>query len=220
MYNGRASYAILKNLPHNGILDVGCGAGSFLDELAEIGFTDLQGVDLFIEKSFMTDHGVNIRQGEIFDIKDENYNVIMLNHSLEHMWEQKRTIEHIAKLLRPGGVCVIAIPIVNYAWEVYKTNWVQLDPPRHFFLHTVKSMNILLRDTGLFISDILYNSSDFQFWGSEGYKNDIPLNHKRGLTESLTRRLQLYNIKLRKKIEALNKDGKGDQAIFFLRRCG
>ncbi|GHV38173.1 putative methyltransferase [Synergistales bacterium] len=212
-----AKYKVLKNLPRNGILDVGCGAGVFLDELAELGFTDLHGVDLFIEKNLTTRGGVDIQKGEIFDIKNESYNVIMLHHSLEHMPEQKGTIEHIAKLLRPDGTCIIAIPIVNYAWEVYKTDWVQLDPPRHFFLHTVKSMNILLRDTGLFISDILYDSSEFQFIGSEGYKKGIPLNHKYDLAESRAR--LLYKKKLRSKVDALNKEGKGDQAIFLLKRC-
>jgi len=46
-------------------------------------------------------------------------------------------MEKAAKV--PGGWCVIRIPTVSsFAWEHYREQWVQLDAPRHFFLHKVR----------------------------------------------------------------------------------
>ena len=36
------------------------------------------------------------------------------------------------------------IPVKSQTiWEKYGVNWSQIDAPRHFFLHTIKSFKIL-----------------------------------------------------------------------------
>ncbi len=47
---------LLRELPSDGILDVGCGGGVLLDELAACGYHDLSGVDLFIDHIITTKH--------------------------------------------------------------------------------------------------------------------------------------------------------------------
>jgi SAM-dependent methyltransferase len=52
-----------------------------------------------------------------------------------------RLQEAAASLLACKGIIVVRIPAVSsYAWERYGVAWMQLDAPRHFFLHSPKSM--------------------------------------------------------------------------------
>lgn len=61
-----------------------------------------------------------------------------------------------------------------WAWENYKTHRVQIDAPRHFFLHTTRSFEVLAEKAGLKIWDIVFDSTEMQFWGSEQYARGIP----------------------------------------------
>jgi hypothetical protein len=122
-------------------------------------------------------------------------------------------------LLSKDGVCVIRIPTVSsLAWEKYKTDWVQLDAPRHFFLHSKRSIEILAERTGFELYKLTYDSTHFQFTGSEKYLKDIPLSapKPKGLKNSIQRKSNNYKFDQQAKV--LNKEGRGDQAAFFLRK--
>jgi SAM-dependent methyltransferase len=66
------------------ILDVGCGAGALLDRLARVGFSNLSGVDPFIAADGETPFGVPLMKRELGEVT-EQFDLIMLNHSLEHV---------------------------------------------------------------------------------------------------------------------------------------
>jgi hypothetical protein len=51
---------------------------------------------------------------------------------------------------------------------------VQLDAPRHLFLHTRKSFGLLAARAGLQIEKWFCDSTSFQFWGSELYQRKLP----------------------------------------------
>ncbi len=53
------------------------------------------------------------------------------------MTDPHEVFQQIFHLLKDGGVCEIAIPVVpNLAFELFRENWYQLDAPRHTFLHS------------------------------------------------------------------------------------
>ena len=89
---------------------------------------------------------------------------------------------------------------------------MQLDPPRHLFLHTVKSISFLAKEAGLEVKDVFYDSGTFQFTGSEKYLKNIPLRDKSG--EKLFSESNLADFQ--KRADKLNKEEKGDQAGFYL----
>ena len=92
------------------------------------------------------------------------------------MAHQQATTEKITRLLSDNGVCLLRIPVKSdYIWQRYGVDWVQLDAPRHFFLHTMRSLRLLAEKSGLRIEDSVFDSTEFQFWGSEQYNKDIPL---------------------------------------------
>lgn len=130
------------------ILDVGCGSGDFLYTLRENGFRNLLGIDPFIEKNIEYKNGLRILKQTISDAKGI-WDLIMFHHSFEHLPNPLEILQSVSKLLNKGGVCLIRIPTVPcYAWEHYRENWVQLDAPRHFFIHSPESIKILAGQAG------------------------------------------------------------------------
>src|SRR6185437_9012453 len=100
---------------------------------------------------------------------------IMFHHSFEHIEDQIGTLAEVKSKLSPNGLCLIRIPVAQWAWRHYGVNWVQLDAPRHFVIHTHESMIMAAEQAGLNIVNVEYDSTAFQFWGSELYRKDIPL---------------------------------------------
>lgn len=201
------------------ILDVGCGTGTLLFALMDQGFSSLTGVDPFISND-ISRGSVHIHKCTLSDL-DGHFDLIMLHHSFEHMPSPSDALQNISRLLRPGGYALIRIPVADsYAWDTYRTNWVQLDAPRHLFLHTRKSMGILASTAGFEITGMDFDSTAFQFLGSEQYARNIPLrdpsSYSSGIEKSIFTQADL--IEYKKKAIELNKREMGDQACFFLRK--
>ena len=202
------------------ILDVGSGNGLRLVGLARNGFTNITGIDPFIEEDIFYDNGIKIFKKNIFELEGK-FDMIMLNHALEHMEEPLTVMNEINRLLNPGGTALIRIPIANsYSWRKYGVNWVALDPPRHLFLHTPKSIKILADKSGFELTSIMYDSTAYQFWGSEQYLKDIPMRDERSYYENSQNsiftkdQIEQYEIKAKE----LNAKGEGDAACFYLKK--
>ncbi|WP_321906125.1 methyltransferase domain-containing protein [Paraburkholderia tropica] len=89
------------------------------------------------------------REKQIDDLT-ERYDFIMVHHSFEHMAEPKDVLGSLHRILQPTGQLILRIPLVDsHAWRNYGVHWVQLDAPRHFFLHTVRSVQLLCDKAGL-----------------------------------------------------------------------
>ena len=201
------------------ILDVGCGTGRLVNELAWYGFIDLTGVDAFISVDQISP-GIRIRKGSINDV-DGIFDCIMLHHSFEHMDDPLGVCGHIVRLLSKNGYALIRMPTVSsYAWRHYKEHWVQLDAPRHIFLHSLESIKILADKAGLTIRDIIFDSTEFQFWASEQYRQDIPLNDPRSYAQNRAAAIfSAAQIKeFQRKAAQLNAEKQGDQVCVYLTR--
>lgn len=204
----------LKITKDTSIIDVGCGAGSLLYSLREIGMENILGVDPYNEKDIEYENGLVIQKKQISDI-DGKWDMVMFHDSFEHMPDPLAVLQYVSELLKPGGHCIIRIPTVtSYAWEHYGVNWVQIDAPRHFFLHSVKSMKILADQSGLELRDVVYDSTEFQFIGSEAYIKDIPLRDERAYSQFS--KLEISH--LINRASELNAAKQGDHAIFYLNK--
>jgi len=200
------------------ILDVGCGNGALLCHLRGDGFKSLTGIDPLIEKDTTYSNGVRILKRQLSEMND-SFDIIMLHHSFEHMPDPVDAMHHLYRLLRNDRRLLIRLPLADsHARRYYGINWVQMDAPRHLFLHTKKSMELLAEMSGFEIEDIVYDSTEFQFWGSEHYKNGISLIDPRSkVLLKGGRALKSKEMKkYRKKASELNAKQEGDSACFYL----
>lgn len=202
------------------ILDVGCGSGSLLDSLAELGFKHLLGIDPYIRKNIHYVNGLKVLKKTIYHIKAE-FDIIMFHQSFEHMDSPFDILQVVRRLLSSHGICLISVPVVDsWAWENYKTNWVGIDAPRHFFLYSKKSMQILSRKAGFRIKEIVCVSTERQFWVSEQYKKSIPLRSENSFSVNPSKASfsKMEMRKFKRKAEKLNSENRGDQAVFYLEK--
>jgi len=202
------------------ILDVGCGAGHLLLSLREIGMEKLLGIDPFNPQDIKYENGLMIKKMDLSAV-DGRWDIVMLHHSFEHMPDPSEILQIVSRLLVPNGCCVIRIPVASsYAWNHYGVNWVQLDAPRHFHLHSIASMKILAQRAGLETCKVVYDSTAFQFWGSEQYLKGISLVDKRSYSknsrDSIFSKEDISVFTAR--ANELNDRKEGDQAIFYLKK--
>ncbi|MHB8792310.1 MAG: class I SAM-dependent methyltransferase [Thermoleophilia bacterium] len=202
------------------VLDVGSGDGKLLIEMRELGFNNLTGIDPYIDQDIYYDGSLTILKKELKEV-DKRFALIIFNHSLEHTPCPEAELLVVNKLIKDGKPVILRLPVAaTYAWREYGADWVQLDPPRHLNIPSVRGMKVLAERAGFVIDNIIFESSDFQFWGSEQIKRDIPLNDERSLWKN--KKSPLFNkaqiAEYRAKADRLNETADGDMACYILRK--
>lgn len=103
------------------ILDVGCGYGRTLQELHELGFRHLAGIDF---SKGMIERGraqfpcldLRVQETEKIDFPDESMDAVLLFAVLTCIWEdsdQKALVREIERVLKPGGVLYVNDFLIN-----------------------------------------------------------------------------------------------------------
>ena len=214
----------LKHVPQiqcdSRFLDIGCGEHSeWLGSAAQLGFTKLTGVDPFLKNPGIR-HGIRYTNAPLKDLQGE-FDLITLHHSLEHIPDQHDTLRQIHRLLVSGGTCIIRIPIVDsLVWNMYGLDWVELDAPRHLYLHTKTSLATLAESHGFKLTHTLFDSTEFEFAGSELYRRGIALTSPESFWVNpksscfSTDQMAAF----RQQANAANISGESGRAAFFLNK--
>ena len=194
------------------IADVGCGNGQLLYELEASGFKNLHGFDPYIQETKVISTSLKLWKKRIED-SDLTFDLIMMHHSFEHMKDPMAVLKNCYEKLNPGGKLLIRCPVADS--EIWKTKgilWVQLDAPRHLIIPSLSGMKKLAEKVDFFLTEIEFDSTDFQFWGTKLYENGEKLEQgKIRLYCSQAERADQM-----KKAVQYNEEGKGDQACFYL----
>lgn len=199
------------------ILDVGCGGGVLLDRLARVGFENLAGADPFVAADGETPLGVPVMKSELDDVCGR-FDLIMFNHSLEHVTDFLGTLRAATERLCAGGAVLARLPTTSCdAWVTYGADWVSVDAPRHIVIPSRRGMALAADAVGLRVETTFDDSSSYQFFGSELYRRDVALAEA-GTMAALIRYFgprQMWDWE--KRSEELNEQGRGEQTGFVLR---
>lgn len=145
---------IMRHLPRpveGRLLDVGCGSGQFLLYAQSAGWcaagfdTDPKAVE------FARSKNLDVRLGgiETFIQEANAFDAITVSHVIEHVYNPKELLSNCYRLLKPGGYFWIETPnIDSYGHVEFKSDWLDLDPPRHLSFHTWQSLRRLLSESG------------------------------------------------------------------------
>jgi SAM-dependent methyltransferase len=131
------------------LLDVGCGDGTSLDWLRNMGW-DAKGCEIdpaAVEAA--RKRGFDVVQGTAADFPDQTFDVVTSSHVLEHVHDPKEFLEECRRILRPGGQVVAITPNTRSPLlEEHGRHWVQLDAPRHLILFNEDNLRDLAESVG------------------------------------------------------------------------
>lgn len=219
-YNSILHWARISKININSnILDVGCGNGDVLYEFSKNGFLNLIGIDPLVKDQVK--FNINLYKKDLLSFKPGlRFDLIMFNHSFEHISDQQNTLSRAVELLSENGVIMIRTPVVNKAFEIYKENWVQIDAPRHLIIHSIKSIGLLCNTSNTKIFHSYFDSTPFQFLGSEQFRRGISTyaanSYKTDVSKSIFTHEDI--LMYAKKALAFNQSRLGDQAVFFIKK--
>lgn len=104
------------------VLDCGCGAGDYVMALRRLG-AEAWGLEYSKEKLAATPQALTGRLsvGDLHDIafRDSSVDVALLNEVLEHVPDDRRALQEIHRVLKPGGTLLIFSPNRRYPFETH-----------------------------------------------------------------------------------------------------
>jgi 2-polyprenyl-3-methyl-5-hydroxy-6-metoxy-1,4-benzoquinol methylase len=111
-------------------------------------------------------YNLNISNKNLSDLNKERkkYDLITLNHVLEHIDNPRDTLQGIKKIMNKESILIIGVPNNNsLAKIIFQKNWYQWDIPRHIVNYSTKSLRELLKEERFEIIKTRYNSRPSQF---------------------------------------------------------
>lgn len=160
---------ILKFKHKGRALDVGVGRGLVLYELRKKGW-DVVGTEQTDKAAFHSRNvlGLNIHAGNFIDIplEENSFDVVTFWHVLEHLTDPFSSLEKARKILKPGGLLILAVPNSNsFQARVSKGHWFHLDMPYHLFHFSDQWLKGFLEKNGFGKIKINHFSIEFNPFG-------------------------------------------------------
>jgi len=142
----------VTGLNSGNLLDIGSGTGHFAHAMASTGW-QVKGIEINkkAQKSSKQRFGLKILDpSDILTLTSASFDCITLWHVLEHFHDPFKYVNEIHRLLKPGGICLIALPNSNsYDAVSYKEFWAAYDVPRHLWHFSPQTFKLFINITGL-----------------------------------------------------------------------
>ncbi len=142
------------------VLDIGCGPGVLLNQMRARGWT-VRGTErspTAAQQARDVFH-LDVRAQEVDDLVAEGatFDAVVLWHVAEHLHTPLATIRGIARLLRPGGILLIAVPNFGSPEARFgRDRWFHLDVPRHLVHFTPATLGAMLAEAGFETAKVTY----------------------------------------------------------------
>jgi SAM-dependent methyltransferase len=139
------------------LLDIGCGTGYFAASMKKAGW-DVEGIEPNRKaRDFASAHfKINVFEPDrIGSLASGRFDCITLWHVLEHFHDPFTYTREIVRLLKPGGICLAALPNKSSSDAGhYGKFWAAWDVPRHLWHFDQGTFNRLVANSGLKIEKI------------------------------------------------------------------
>ena len=133
------------------ILDIGCGRGYLLKRLQRAGWT-CAGIDIPESPLPISEPGFDCRHGDASSLPwdDDSFDLVVLNHVLEHVPDPLLACREAARVLRRGGVLYVGVPNFG-SWQsrLFGRNWFPLEIPRHLSHFRPEALAVLISKAGM-----------------------------------------------------------------------
>ena len=161
-------------------------------------------------KQARDNQGIMVEPSEkLFELKDDQYDVVTMWHVLEHVHRLADYLEKINRLLKKDGVLIIAVPNYQSAdAEWYDSEWAAYDVPRHLYHFSHSSMEKLVSQFGFEIATLKRMPFDAFYVSllSEKYRH------------GKTRLISAFFTGLRSYLQSLGKKDRSSSIMYIIRK--
>jgi SAM-dependent methyltransferase len=129
------------------VLDVGCGQKPYMNMFA---VTEYVGLEIDSPSSRLNKKVDFYYDGSTFPFGDEEFDTVVCNQVLEHVFEPDRFVAEIARVLKSGGALVLTVPFV----------WDEHEQPFDYARYSSFGLRHLLAKHGFVIEQQLKTLAD------------------------------------------------------------
>lgn len=119
------------------LLDVGCGSKPYRPLFIEV--NEYVGLELDTEENRRTKRADLYYDGNTFPVEDGNIDTVLCNQVLEHVFNPDRFLSEIVRVLRPGGVLILTVPLL----------WPEHEQPHDCLRYTSFGLHDRIETAGL-----------------------------------------------------------------------
>lgn len=136
-------FVYFKHHQKGRLLELGVGSGDTLKLFSDWGW-QVEGLDFDPEAvKHAVSQGMKVYQGDIFsqNFGNDSYDAMFSSHVLEHVPDPVALMKESLRILKPGGIFVAITPNASSKLHrFFKSNWRELDPPRHLHIFTPEAL--------------------------------------------------------------------------------
>ncbi len=137
------------------LLEVGCGGGSILKVLHDLGW-EVEGVDFdpgAVANARSKGLTVHLGRLEALRFDEGRFDAIVMSHVIEHVHDPRGLLRECRRILGPEGTLVILTPNAeSLAHRLFQASAFHLDPPRHLHVFNPRNLRKLVEEAGLLVS--------------------------------------------------------------------
>jgi 2-polyprenyl-3-methyl-5-hydroxy-6-metoxy-1,4-benzoquinol methylase len=167
-----AMYRCVQHLSSGRLLDIGCYKGEFL-RVMQIHGWQVHGVEFHPRPPNLFELDIHYGSLDTACFQPHSFDLVTMWAVLEHVYEPKKMLQNIHKLLRPAGRLIILVPNFNSIPARFMRHD---DVPRHVTMFSKRTLSEMLAITGY---------QPRSFWCSQ----DVYSGSVRGFLNFLVKRL-------------------------------
>lgn len=140
------------------VLDVGCGAGTFLLKLRALQGVRVTGVDFKDLSRLPGFEHIEFHCGLFYEqaLAAARFDLVTMWHFLEHDYDPLRTLACARAVLKPEGRLVIEVPrLDSVSFRLFHDRWPGLQAPQHTALYSRETLLGIVKKAGLEVVDYL-----------------------------------------------------------------
>lgn len=147
--------------PGKTLLEAGCGTGSDLDWARQNGW-DVYGLELNESAvEFAKKRGLHVECSTFEDanLLPNSFDCIIMSQVLEHLYSPKSALQRCRRLLRPGGLLLVAVPkFDSWGRHALGNYWTNLQYPIHLYHFTQSVLERMVQDSGFRVREVRLSS--------------------------------------------------------------